>query len=351
MESIVSTRIKNSRIHKGLSLQEVADNIGVSKQMISKYETGKSIPNSTKLIALSKLFSQKVDYFFRKPEVELGEINFRKKSKFGNKKINSLKEDIRIQIENYLLIENICNLNIVFNNPIQNLPIQSKNDIVLAVKSLRESWKIGNDAIHNIIELLEYNEIKVIEVEDDSSLFDGLATIIDEKYYVLVINKNMPIERKRFTLLHELGHLLLNITSTENKEIEKYCNLFASEMLLSEENAKMEFGEKRSSISKEELKNIQEKYGISVAAIVYKLGNINIISQEKTATFFKQMNSNLILKKELEKSRFDGNEISFRYSNLVYRSVSEEAISMSKASSLLKINLAELRENLTLNIR
>jgi Zn-dependent peptidase ImmA (M78 family) len=351
MESIVSVRIKNSRIQKGLSLQEVADNIGVSKQMISKYETGKSIPNSAKLIALSKLFSQKVDYFFRKPEVELGEINFRKKSKFGNKKINSLKEDIRIQIENYLLIENICNLNIVFNNPIQNFQIQSKNDIVLAVKSLRESWKIGNDVIHNIIELLEYNEIKVIEVADDSSLFDGLATIIDEKYYVLVINKNMPIERKRFTLLHELGHLLLNITSSENKEIEKYCNLFASEMLLSEENAKMEFGEKRRSISKEELKNIQEKYGISVAAIVYKLGNINIISQEKTATFFKQMNSNPILKKELEESRFDGNEISFRYSNLVYRSVSEEAISMSKASSLLKINLAELRENLTINIR
>jgi len=350
MESIVSTRIKNSRIHKGLSLQEVADKIGVSKQMISKYETGKSLPNSSKLIALSKLFNQKVDYFFRKPEVELGEINFRKKSKFSNKKINSLKEDIRIQIENYLLIENICNLNTLFNNPIQNLSIKSRNDIVKAVKTLRESWKIGNDAIHNIIELLEDNEIKVIEVEDDTNLFDGLATIIDEKYYVLVINKNMPIERKRFTLLHELGHLLLKISSNDTKEIEKYCNLFASEMLLSEENAKMEFGKKRSRITIEELKNIQEKYGISIAAIVYKLGDIKIIPQEKTTSFFKQMNANPALKKELEEPRFDGHEMSFRYSNLVYRSVSEEAISMSKASSLLKINLEQLRENLTLNV-
>jgi transcriptional regulator with XRE-family HTH domain len=105
MESIVSVRIKNARIQHQLSLQQVAESIGVSKQMISKYEQGKTLPNSQKLIALGKLFNQKVDYFFRQPEVHIGEFNFRKKSKFSNKKVQALKEEIRVQIENYLLIE------------------------------------------------------------------------------------------------------------------------------------------------------------------------------------------------------------------------------------------------------
>ena len=109
METVVAARIRNSRIQKGYSLQEVAEKIGVSKQMINKYEQGISMPTSEKLIAFSKLFGQKVDYFFRKPEVEIGEINFLKKSKFSNKKVNALKEEIRVQIENYLYIENICN--------------------------------------------------------------------------------------------------------------------------------------------------------------------------------------------------------------------------------------------------
>lgn len=86
MEAIIGQRIKNSRVHKSLSLQDVADNIGVSKQMVNKYELGKSVPTSDKLIALSKLFNQKIDYFFRKPEVTIGEISFRKKVSLATKK-------------------------------------------------------------------------------------------------------------------------------------------------------------------------------------------------------------------------------------------------------------------------
>lgn len=351
MEAIIGQRIRNSRIHKGLSLQEVADNIGVSKQMINKYELGRSVPTSEKLIALSRLFNQKIDYFFRKPEVTIGEISFRKKSKFGTKKVNSLKEEIRIQIENYLFVENICNVSNTFENPLKNISIQDEQEVKSAVNSLRNYWNIGQDAIHNIIELLEYNHIKVIEVDDNSQKFDGLATVIDDKYHIIVITKAMPIERKRFTLLHELGHLLLPIADLEEKLQEKFCNVFASEMLLSEANLISELGNQRSRISFEELKNVQEKYGISISAIVYKLGEIRIMSLERVKKFYQNLNFNPTLKKAVEQSRYDGTEQSIRYENLVYRAVSEELISMSKASSLLEIGLDELNNKLTSNLR
>ncbi len=346
MEAIIGQRIHNSRVHKGFSMQEVADNIGVSKQMINKYEQGKSMPSSEKLIALSKLFQQKVDYFFRKPEVAIGEISFRKKSKFGAKRISALKEEIRIQIENYLFIETICDVHYVFENPLQSSPTSNENEVKEAVKQLRTYWNIGQDAIHNIIDLLEDHHIKVLEVDDETGHFDGLATIIDSKYPIIVIAKAMPIERKRFTLLHELGHLLLPLESFEEKHQEKLCNIFASEMLLSEENIITEFGSNRSRISLEELKNIQEKYGISISAIVYKLGQTKIMSQDRIKRFYQRLNFELGLKEEVELSRYDGLEHSSRYENLVYRAASEELISLSKASSLLKISLDKLTANI-----
>ena len=351
MEAIIGQRIKNSRVHKSLSLQEVADNIGVSKQMISKYEQGKSVPTSEKLIALSKLFNQKIDYFFRKPEVSIGEINFRKKSTFSNKKENALKEEIRIQIENYLYIESTCNVVAVLKNPLQNCPINSDFDIKNAVATLRTEWNIGQDAIHNIIDLLEDNHIKVIEVEEEQGNFDGLATVIDDKYHVIVINKNMQIERKRFTLLHELAHLLLPIGALDTKQQEKYCNAFASEMLLSEQNAKNELGENRSRISFEEFKKIQQKYGISISAVVYKLGSCEMMSQDRVKKFYMSLNFDKTLKTLVEQTRFDGDERSNKYENLVYRAVSEELISMSKASSLLQISLEDLKNKLSVNLR
>ena len=351
MESIIGQRIRNSRVHKGLSMQEVADNIGVSKQMINKYEQGISMPTSDKLIALSKLFQQKVDYFFRKPEVSIGEISFRKKSKFGAKKVSALKEEIRIQIENYLYIENICEVSNAFENPLANNTMESEAAVKTAVSILRAYWNIGQDAIHNIIDLLEDNHIKVIEIEDESGSFDGLATVIDDKYHIIVVAKAMPIERKRFTLLHELGHLLLPISHLEIKQQERFCNVFASEMLLSEANVLNEFGKQRSRISLEELKNVQEKYGISISAIVYKLGETKIMSQERVKRFYQQLNFDAELKRVTEQSRYDGLAYSNRYENLVYRAVSEELISMSKASSLLQISLDELKNKLTANIR
>lgn len=351
METIVATRIRNLRVQKGYSLQEVAEKLGVSKQMISKYEKGDSIPSSDKIIAFSKLFGQKVDFFFRKPEVEITEINFRKKSKFSNKKVSALKETIRIHIENYLYIENICQLNAVFVNPLSDFEIQSELDVIAAAEKLRNAWNIGINPIRNIIQLLEDMEIKVIEVDEDASLFDGLSTVVDDKYYVIVINKRMPIERKRFTLLHELGHLVLNISNLTEKQQEKYCNVFASEMLFARQNAIAEFGNKRNKITLTELKNNQTKYGISISAIVYKLGELKIISQEKLAEFYKRLNYEQELKHEIEKSRFVGNESSSRFENLVYRSLSEEFISLSKAAALLHLSLDELKNNVLINIR
>ena len=117
-------------------------------------------------------------------------------------------------------------------------------------------------------------------------------------------------------------------------------------MLLSEENIITEFGSNRSRISLEELKNIQEKYGISISAIVYKLGQSKIMSQDRVKKFYQRMNYEQGLKEEVEFSRYDGLEHSSRYENLVYRAASEELISLSKASSLLKISLDKLTANI-----
>ncbi|NLN24144.1 MAG: helix-turn-helix transcriptional regulator, partial [Bacteroidetes bacterium] len=95
MNSIVSKKIKSGRKLRSLSQQKLADEIGVSKQMISKYENSISIPSSKVLIELAKALQLNVDYFFTPPTVELGTINFRKKSKLTTKRLESIKEEVK----------------------------------------------------------------------------------------------------------------------------------------------------------------------------------------------------------------------------------------------------------------
>lgn len=56
---MLSEKLKSLRLEKGFSQQHVADKVGITKQMISLYETGKNTPTPDTLLALAKFF--KVD--------------------------------------------------------------------------------------------------------------------------------------------------------------------------------------------------------------------------------------------------------------------------------------------------
>ena len=56
MNAIVSLKIRQGRILNALTLQDLANSIGVSKQMVSKYEKGDTIPSRKILIRLEKMF-------------------------------------------------------------------------------------------------------------------------------------------------------------------------------------------------------------------------------------------------------------------------------------------------------
>ncbi|MCP4971750.1 MAG: ImmA/IrrE family metallo-endopeptidase [Arcobacter sp.] len=348
MENLVAYRIKNARKLKGLSQQDIADELEISKQMVSKYEKGTSIPTSSKLLKLARLFNLKVDYFFSSFKIDIGEVNFRKKSKFSIKKQNSLKEQIKINLENYLWIEDTLSIDYSFNNIIKNNKIKTIKDVEKAVLKLRTEWNIGTDPIHNIIQLLEDKEIKVIELYDTDDKFDGLATFVNGKYPVIVVNGNFPVERKRFTLLHELGHLLLTLPDCKIIEEEYFCNKFTSEFLLPKNIVANEFGGNRNHITLPELISTQKKYGISIPAIIFRLVDANIITKERQKIFYKRMNFNPSLKKEINQSRFETPEKSSRYVRLVYRALAQENISISKASSLLNKNIEIVKENFAL---
>jgi Zn-dependent peptidase ImmA (M78 family)/DNA-binding XRE family transcriptional regulator len=347
MKSNIANRIKSARLMSGLSLQEVADVIGISKQAINKYEKGTAVPESSKLISLARLFNVNVDYFFRNYSVNIEDVSFRKKAAFGSKKQKALKEEIKQILENYLWIEGLLGIDYDFENEISNVIVNNVHDAVKAAKKIREIWNIGVDPLHNIVQLLEDKEIKVIELKTDEK-FDGLATFADEKYPVIVINANFPLERKRFTLLHELGHILMNIPEGSEQEVEKYCDSFASELLLPIEILDEEFGKKRKHINFPELASIQSKYGISIMAILYRLVEAGIIPKEKQTKYYKLINFNPDLKKFVNESRFESPEKSNRFERLIYRALAQELISVSKAASMLNKDINAILDEISI---
>jgi Zn-dependent peptidase ImmA (M78 family)/DNA-binding XRE family transcriptional regulator len=344
MNEIFAKRLKNARLMAALSQDNLVEAIGkaVSKNAIAKYERGLMLPNSTVIIALAKALGVKPDYFFQPFGVEIAKVDFRKKSKLTVKKVNAIKQQVFDQVERYLEIEDLLQVGFAFGNPISKITINKMEDIETAVNALRADWQLGLNALPNIIELLEDKEIKVIEIDADEA-FDGLSGYADNRVPIIVVNNNYAIERKRFTALHELAHLLLKFNKKfDHKQIERLCHCFAGAMLIPYDTFIAELGERRNSISLTELISIKETYGISIQAIMARAHNLGIINEGAYIRFRKFVNRN---RQEEGWGQYKGKEQSDRFMQLVYRAAAEEVISMSKAANLSNQKLASFRDD------
>lgn len=336
MESVFGKRLANARKMKCLSQRDLCEKLGgiVSSNAIAKYETGKMLPSSTILIALSRALEVDVDYFFRPfiVRIDAGKFEFRKKSSLGKKKEAALKETIIVQVEKYLEVEDITGDRKRFDIDFKADMVSTPNDARSLANRLREKLDLGTDGIPNPIDVLENHGVKVIEIDADKK-FDG-SCVCDNEIPVIVLNKNAAPERKRLTLFHELGHMVLSFA--EGTDEERLCNIFANEVLLPSGVLKQIVGERRKNISIVELKDIQRLYGISTEAVMMKARQLSIINENQYRSFCISLNKSEKLREKLREKVYP-DENAIRYERLVYKALSDELISVSKAANLLNV--------------
>ncbi len=344
---IFSRRLRQARLMKGLSLEKLSQVVtpSVTRQAINKYEKGLMMPDSRVLIALAAALGVKIDYFFRPFTVEVDHVKFRKKPRFPERMASAVREKVREELERYLEAEQLCGCSTDFSMPRKR--VRNTEEAVIHANEVRKYLRLGNDGVSNVIEVLEENGVKVIEIAEDKD-FDGLSGYANGTIPLIVINGSFITERKRFTALHELGHLLLDIPADmPAKEVENICNAFASEFLLPVEVLKAKVGRCRHDISLAELTDIQRQFGISIDDIMAALYAGGVISANRYSGYQAKKNRLPDFKALAEKSRAVA-ERSGRFARMVYRALADEAITFSKAAVLLNTSVESVKSHLQL---
>ncbi len=346
MNEIFAERFKSARLLNGFSLQTLADALDnkVSRQALHRYEKGEVIPDSEMIGLLCHVLNVRPDFFFRDTKVEIGLVEYRKLKRMPAKEESKVIEQTKEYLGRYLELEEILGIPVQFVNPLAHFHnVSTYEAINEAANDLRQKWQLGTDPIFNVVELLEDKHIKVVKLNADLT-FDGLQTWVNGNIPVVAYNFNKIVknDRVRFTLLHELAHLLLSFGDISEKQKEALCHQFAGAMLLPDSAIKEELGNNRNRLFIPELGNIKKQYGISMQAIVMRAKACNIINDNYTKQFFFMMSQNNW--KIDEPIEYVGVEQSNRFDQLIYRALAEELISMSKAAALKNQKLAEFRE-------
>ena len=128
------------------------------------------------------------------------------------------------------------------------------------------------------------------------------------------------------------------------------CNAFANEMLLPTSVIAKTL-EGKNKISLNELIFLQETYGISIDAIMYKLFQKGIVTEKRYKSFRIRKNVEKgTFGKDVDKERFlelQTKKVS-RFKAMVYSALAQQLITASKAASLLKCSVTTVRD--TVNV-
>ena len=113
-------------------------------------------------------------------------------------------------------------------------------------------------------------------LDAQSGWFGGLPTIF-------FANKNTPTDRLRFTLAHEIGHVIMHHIPTTN--IEEQANRFASSFLMPRQDIIPEL----TPFSLERAMSLKLKWKVSIAALIMRAFDLGILTKSQKRRFFTLM--------------------------------------------------------------
>ena len=344
---MIGSRLKLARSASGLSLRGLSDRIDnrVSAQAIGKYERNESMPSSGVLIALADALRVSVNYLTGDPGISLQSVDFRTQEVASRREEDRIKATVLHKLERYLTIEELLNLPSAQWHKPQPAPYPVMNDLLeadRAASSLRSEWGLGINPILDMAELMEDRGVKVLFCE--LSGVDGLTTQVHRDgmpdAHVIVVDQDHTRDRQRFTIAHEIGHMVLGISPRMDEE--KVAYRFAGAFLMPEEVLWSKVGKRRTDIDWRELLALKLTYGMSVQAITYRCKDLGIISHALYGRLFDTFQEDGWRSPPYREPLDVLGDRSGRFERLCFRALAEGAISESKASELLDVPVYDI---------
>lgn len=350
---MIGGRLKRARDARGLSLRELEAAIQglVSAQAIGKYERNEMMPSSTVLLALSKALEVSPEFLMSERDVDLVGVDFRKAPQAGTKEERAVEAAVLDQVERYLELEELFPDFVVSMTEPKGAAFRLRaiESAEGAADTLRAQWSLGCDPIPNMAELLEENGIKVIALTLPESVSGSKAFVRRPAHSdipVIVVNAGHNGERQRFTLAHELAHLVLHAGPLDDRDAERAADRFAGAFLMPSESMFRLLGRNRTSISLGELAEVKKVFKVSVASLVVRCSQLDIMSKAAYGRLWAQIRSlGWNSPASNEPYRFPP-EVPQRMERICLRAVAEEAISDARGAELLNVSVRELDRRL-----
>lgn len=274
---------------RGMTQIELSRAIGQGQARISKLEGGLQPEVSESIVELL-CTALKVPVSFLTQDDELLAVGssayyYRKKAELSaadRDRIHAIVNLYRIHLKKQLE-----SVEISVTKPLPQFNIDDfGGSAQKAAQALRAVWMLPDGPVKNLTALLESAGIVIFPCDFGTKAMDATAMRIADMPPMIFINKNISADRWRFTIAHELAHLVLH--DTPHPFMEDEADSFAAEFLLPEIELRGHF-QRMVPVRLEELATLKPYWKVSMAALLMRAGDLGFINPVQKSRLWARM--------------------------------------------------------------
>lgn len=281
------------QMYDGLTKAALAEMVDVSPATMSKWEAGSQSPQQDALERLANALQIPQHWFLRKLP-DFGNPLFLNRAKKKALKAPSDRSNAMLLnlAEVHIIADewvNFPKVNLIDSLSRQEALLLGDGKIQALTEQLRKHWGLGKSPIPNLMKLVEKAGVVVSRFDIGYDGMDGTSAWIGGKPYIFIAADKNNYFRERFDLAHELGHIIMHRYMTEEDkknnfdELERQAHYFASCLLFPIEAFTAEVRR----VSIEALMMLKKRWGISIAAMLYKASVLNLISEDQSSRLWR----------------------------------------------------------------
>lgn len=288
MKTISIDRIKLARESRGFTQTSLAKDLSFNQATLSKIEKGLYHVSEEMITEIASVLGYEREFFYKEHEVyPLKHFYFRKN--LGTTVTNSKKIESIINIFSSNIIDLTESVNIEVDLPYVDLDKEGLTPELLAIQ-VRQYFNLPSGPIKNLVNILEKQGIVVHFLDFNKDLkISGVSFITPDGIPLIIINNDMPNSRKRFTIAHELGHLLMHYKGSiigEIRDLEKESDRFASEFLM----PTREIRSNLFNLSEETLFSLKSYWKVSIQSLIYKANSTGTLTKDQHRRWITKIN-------------------------------------------------------------
>ena len=271
-----------ARESRGISQRELASMLSVSPGWLSKIEGGLKDMPAERQLEIARFLDYPVEFFAVNRRIYgpgINDLFHRKRRSVSQKLLDKQQAEIeirRMHIED--LLKGVELGETEFNT--FDL-IEHEGKVNEIARMVRAAWNVPKGPVANLTELIEFARGIIVPMEFETQKIDATSYWPPNMPPLFFVNSNGTGDRLRFSLAHELGHIVMHQDSPD-PYMEQQANEFAAEFLMPEDSVRPYLV----GLTLEKLAALKPFWKVSMAALLNRAKDLEMITPRQYKTMY-----------------------------------------------------------------